>query len=225
MNECLFCAILAGDVPAQFVLDEPEVAAFLDVRPLFKGHALVLPRAHYETLADLPAGLLGPLFGWVQAISAAMPAAYGAQGSFVAINNTVSQSVPHLHVHVVPRTKGDGLRGFFWPRGRYASDEEAAQYARRMRETLAGSADRGDASADRGDGSADRGDGSADRGDGSADRGDGSADRGDGSADRGDGSADRGDEQARGDGDLRDRAEHVAGDPAEPADRGPGHAE
>ena len=142
MADCRFCAILAGDAPAQFVLDEPEVAAFLDVRPLFKGHVLVLPRAHYETLADLPARLIEPLFGWVQRISAAMPAAYGAEGSFVAMNNIVSQSVPHLHVHVVPRTKGDGLRGFFWPRGRYVSDDEAAQYARRMRDVLAGSAGR-----------------------------------------------------------------------------------
>jgi histidine triad (HIT) family protein len=172
VTDCAFCAILAGDAPAQFVLDEPEVAAFLDVRPLFKGHVLVLPRAHYETLADLPARLLGPLFGDVQRISAAMPAAYGAQGSFVAINNTVSQSVPHLHVHVVPRTKGDGLRGFFWPRGRYASDDEAAQYARRMREALAGSVHGGD-------------------------------------------------DQARGDGDLGDRAEHVTGDPAQAADGEP----
>ena len=136
VTDCVFCAILAGDIPAHFVLDEPEVAAFLDVRPLFKGHVLVLPREHYVTLADLPARLLGPLFGQVQRISAAMPAAYGAQGSFVAINNIVSQSVPHLHVHVVPRTKGDGLRGFFWPRGRYASDEEAAHYARRMADVL-----------------------------------------------------------------------------------------
>jgi histidine triad (HIT) family protein len=146
--DCRFDAILAGDAPAWFVLDEPEVAAFLDVRPLFKGHVLVLPRTHYETLADLPQGLIEPLFGWVQRISAAMPAAYGAQGSFVAVNNTVSQSVPHLHVHVVPRTKGDGLRGFFWPRGRYASDDEAAQYARRMRDALAGSAGRGQAGGD-----------------------------------------------------------------------------
>ena len=135
--DCRFDAILAGDTPAWFVLDEPEVAAFLDVRPLFKGHVLVLPRVHYETLADLPRGLIEPLFGWVQRISAAMPVAYGAQGSFVALNNIVSQSVPHLHVHVVPRTKGDGLRGFFWPRQRYASEEEAAQYARRIRDALA----------------------------------------------------------------------------------------
>ena len=138
MSDCLFCDILAGDMPAEFVWEDGQVAAFLDVRPLFKGHVLVLPRRHYVTLADLPADLLTPLFARVQQISAAMPAAYAAQGSFVAMNNIVSQSVPHLHVHVVPRTKGDGLRGFFWPRGRYASDDEAAGYATRMREVLIG---------------------------------------------------------------------------------------
>jgi histidine triad (HIT) family protein len=140
VSDCRFCAILCGDAPAWFVLDEPEVAAFLDVRPLFKGHVLVVPREHYDTLADLPPALVEPLFSRVRRISAAMPAAYGAQGSFVAVNNVVSQSVPHLHVHVVPRTKGDGLRGFFWPRGRYADDEEAAGYARRLREVLASAA-------------------------------------------------------------------------------------
>ena len=138
---CRFCAILAGRAPGHFVLDEPAVAAFLDIRPLFKGHVLVVPRAHYVTLGDLPGELIVPLFGQVKRISAAMPEAYGAQGSFVAANNIVSQSVPHLHVHVVPRTKGDGLRGFFWPRGRYASDEEAAQYAARMAEVLSQPAD------------------------------------------------------------------------------------
>jgi histidine triad (HIT) family protein len=137
VSDCLFCDILAGDMPAEFVWDDDQVAAFLDTRPLFKGHVLVLPRPHYVTLADLPASLLTPLFTRVREISAAMPAAYASQGSFVAMNNIVSQSVPHLHVHVVPRTKGDGLRGFFWPRGRYASDEEAAGYAARLREVLA----------------------------------------------------------------------------------------
>lgn len=110
--------------------------AFLDVRPVFKGHVLVIPRAHYETLADLPGELLAPLFGLVQQLSAAMPEALGSQGTFVGLNNVVSQSVPHLHVHVVPRTKGDGLRGFFWPRGKYADGDEAAQYARRLAAAL-----------------------------------------------------------------------------------------
>jgi histidine triad (HIT) family protein len=136
MTDCLFCDIVAGTVPAQIVLDDDVVVAFLDARPVFKGHVLVVPREHYVTLADLPAGLVGPLFGRVQRISAVMPGALGAQGSFVAANNTVSQSVPHFHVHVVPRTKGDGLRGFFWPRVKYADEGEAAGYAGRLRDAL-----------------------------------------------------------------------------------------
>lgn len=137
MDDCLFCDIIAGTVPAQIVLADDVAVAFLDARPVFKGHALVAPRQHYVTLPDLPAGLVGPFFSRVQRLSAAVPAALGAEGSFVALNNIVSQSVPHLHVHVVPRTRGDGLRGFFWPRVKYASDEEAAGYARRLRDALA----------------------------------------------------------------------------------------
>jgi histidine triad (HIT) family protein len=136
VDGCVFCGIAAGEVPAQLVLDEPAVVAFLDARPLFPGHVLVLPREHHETLADLPPGLVEPLFSQVRRISAVMPAALGAQGTFVAANNVVSQSVPHLHVHVVPRTRGDGLRGFFWPRHRYGSDEEAAACAQRLRDAL-----------------------------------------------------------------------------------------
>jgi histidine triad (HIT) family protein len=133
----LFCRIAAGEVPAHMVLEDSGTVAFLDARPVFKGHVLVMPRRHYVTLADLPVAGVGPLFERVRLISAAVPAALGAQGTFVALNNTVSQSVPHLHVHVVPRTRGDGLRGFFWPRQRYASEEEAADYARRIRDALA----------------------------------------------------------------------------------------
>jgi histidine triad (HIT) family protein len=136
VTDCVFCDIIAGTISAQIVLSDDVAVAFLDARPVFKGHVLVAPREHYVTLADLPPGLVGPLFTRVQRVSAAMPAAFGAQGSFVAENNVVSQSVPHLHVHVVPRTKGDGLRGFFWPRGRYADDEEAAGYAKRLRDVL-----------------------------------------------------------------------------------------
>jgi histidine triad (HIT) family protein len=136
VTDCLFCGIAAGTVAAHVVAADQLTVAFLDSRPLFKGHVLVIPREHYVTLADLPAGLVGPLFGRVQRISAVMPAALGAQGSFVASNNIVSQSVPHVHVHVVPRTKGDGLRGFFWPRGKYADDGEAARYARRLADAL-----------------------------------------------------------------------------------------
>jgi histidine triad (HIT) family protein len=137
VTDCAFCRIAAGEVPAHMVLEDEDTVAFLDGRPVFKGHVLVVPRRHYVTLTDLPAPGVGPLFERVRLISAAVPAALGAQGTFVALNNTVSQSVPHLHVHVVPRTKGDGLRGFFWPRQRYASEEEAAGYARRIRDALA----------------------------------------------------------------------------------------
>lgn len=136
VDGCVFCSIVAGDTAAQWVLDERDVVGFLDARPVFKGHVLLVPREHVVTLADLPDRLLGPLMTAVRAVSAAVPTALGAQGTFVAANNVVSQSVPHLHWHVVPRTKGDGLRGFFWPRTRYADDAEAATYAGRIRAAL-----------------------------------------------------------------------------------------
>jgi histidine triad (HIT) family protein len=132
---CVFCEIVAGDTPADIVLDRPDFMAFLDRRPVFKGHALLVPRVHVETLPDLPAGLRDGFLAATQELATAMVDALGAQGSFVAMNNVVSQSVPHLHCHVVPRTKGDGLRGFFWPRTRYA-DGEAASYADLLRRTL-----------------------------------------------------------------------------------------
>ena len=132
----MFCDIVAGRTPAQVVLADEETVAFLDARPVFKGHVLVAPRDHVVTLADLPAAAVGPFFLQVQRVSAVMPAALSCQGTFVATNNVVSQSVPHLHVHVVPRTKGDGLRGFFWPRHRYESEAEAAGYADRLRAAL-----------------------------------------------------------------------------------------
>jgi histidine triad (HIT) family protein len=128
---------VAGERPAARVLEDESFVAFLDVRPLFPGHTLVVPRDHHETLTDLPGAEVGPLFDRVRALAVAMEDALGAQGSFVAVNNRVSQSVPHLHVHVVPRTKGDGLRGFFWPRQRYGSDEEMAAVADRLRSSLA----------------------------------------------------------------------------------------
>lgn len=137
VTDCVFDAIVSGDHPAEIVLADEVAVAFLDARPVFKGHVLVVTREHYETLADLPASLVGPLFTRVQRLSAALPAALGAQGTFVAMNNVVSQSVPHVHVHVVPRTRGDGLRGFFWPRQKYADDAEAAAYAQRIRDALA----------------------------------------------------------------------------------------
>jgi histidine triad (HIT) family protein len=126
---CVFCGIVTGSVPAFRVADDPAGIAFLDTRPVFRGHVLVVPRPHVETLADLPVEDVGGYFRLVQRLATAVETALGAGGTFVAINNKVSQSVPHLHTHVVPRTKGDGLRGFFWPRTRYDSDAEAQTYA------------------------------------------------------------------------------------------------
>ena len=136
MADCVFCGIVSGSVPAFTVATSPAGIAFLDIRPVFKGHVLVIPRPHIVTLPSLDAGLLPDYFRFVQLLSAAVPAALGAQGTFVAMNNVVSQSVPHLHTHVVPRTKGDGLRGFFWPRHKYADDAEAAGYAERIAAAL-----------------------------------------------------------------------------------------
>jgi histidine triad (HIT) family protein len=135
----VFCGIVAGAVSAPVVVDTPDGVVFLDARPVFKGHALVVPREHFEVLGDLPASALAGFFGLVQRVAAAVEKGVGAGGSFVAINNRVSQSVPHLHVHVVPRTKGDGLRGFFWPRTRYASAEEAEEFAARIRDAFSAS--------------------------------------------------------------------------------------
>ena len=132
MPGCLFCSVVAGGTPAFVVLDEPDVVAFLDHRPVFKGHVLLVPREHVATLPDLPARLRDPFLEAGQRLAAAMLAGLGAQGSFVAMNNTVSQSVAHLHLHVVPRTKGDGLRGFFWPRTKYADETEMRTYAKTL---------------------------------------------------------------------------------------------
>jgi histidine triad (HIT) family protein len=138
--DCSFCQIAAGERAAHVVFADAGAVAFLDARPVFKGHVLVMPREHHQTLADLPVAQVGPLFTHVRRVSAVLPAALGAQGTFVALNNVVSQSVPHLHIHVVPRTKGDGLRGFFWPRHRYAGEDEAAGYAQRIRDALTAAA-------------------------------------------------------------------------------------
>lgn len=133
---CLFCAIVARTEPAYVVAETDETLAFLDVRPLFPGHTLLVPKAHVDTLADLPAALVAPFFSQAQRLSTAMEAALGAAGSFVAVNNRVSQSVPHLHVHVVPRNRKDGLRGFFWPRTKYGSAVEAETVAAKIRAVL-----------------------------------------------------------------------------------------
>jgi histidine triad (HIT) family protein len=123
-DDCLFCRIVAGEIPVVVVFEDKNTIAFLDHRPLFPGHTLLVPREHFETLGDLPASLVGPLFTNAQLLSRVVQAAMDAEGSFVAMNNRVSQSVPHLHVHVVPRRRKDGLKGFFWPRTKYKNQEE-----------------------------------------------------------------------------------------------------
>ena len=132
----MFCAIVAGETAADIVLDEPDLVAFLDTRPVFKGHVLLVPREHVETLPDLPGELRDGFLEAAQRLARAAVEGLGAQGTFVAMNNVVSQSVPHLHLHVVPRTKGDGLRGFFWPRTRYDDPEDRSRYAERIRAVL-----------------------------------------------------------------------------------------
>lgn len=148
MTNCVFCAIASGDRHAPIVFADEYTVAFLDARPVFKGHVLVIPRAHYETLAEVPSDLVMPLFALVRRISTAMPTAFGVQGSFVGVNNTVGQSVPHLHIHVVPRSHGDGelhwtasllslvFGRLLWPRSRYTGAAEEAGYARRLTRAL-----------------------------------------------------------------------------------------
>jgi histidine triad (HIT) family protein len=138
--DCLFCQIARGQTPAARVLETETVIAFLDHRPLFPGHCLVIPREHVDTLGDLPRRLTGPLFEAAAAVARALESGLGADGTFVAVNNRVSQSVPHLHVHVVPRRRGDGLRGFFWPRGRYESPAAMEETRARIAAALEGGA-------------------------------------------------------------------------------------
>jgi histidine triad (HIT) family protein len=137
-GDCEFCAIAAGDpaAPAHVVYSDPDVVAFFDHRPVFKGHTLVVPRQHVVTLPELPDELLVPVFSVARRVAAAMEGGFGADGTFVANNNRISQTVFHLHVHVIPRHKKDGLRGFFWPRQKYASPEEAAEFAARLRAAI-----------------------------------------------------------------------------------------
>ncbi|MHB1497857.1 MAG: HIT family protein [Acidimicrobiales bacterium] len=136
-DNCVFDRVVDGQLPAHFVLDEGEIIAFLDHFPVFDGHVLVVPKEHYGTLADLPAHLLAPLFDAGRRVAAAQRAVLGAEGAFFALNEVVSQSVPHVHLHIVPRHFGDGLRGFLWPRHRYESDGAAADLAHRLQEALA----------------------------------------------------------------------------------------
>jgi histidine triad (HIT) family protein len=139
--DCAFCRIISGEVEAEVVWRGEDSIAFLDHRPLFPGHVLLIPTQHIPTLADLPAPQVGPLFQTAQRLERAIEAALNADGTFIAINNKVSQSVPHLHVHIVPRRKGDGLKGFFWPRRGYDSEEHLRDIATRIREALSSGMD------------------------------------------------------------------------------------
>jgi histidine triad (HIT) family protein len=136
--DCVFCNIISGELAASIVYEDDDHVAFLDARPLFEGHTLLVPRAHVETLADLPPDAISPFFTLTQRLSVAIPQAMDAKGSFVAMNNIVSQSVPHLHCHIVPRNFKDGLRGFFWPRTKYADDAARDAVAARIAEALLG---------------------------------------------------------------------------------------
>lgn len=135
-KKCRFCAILRGETPAQVVFADAVSLAFLDHRPLFPGHTLLVPREHHETLAALPEKLIAPLFATARLLARAVEEALEAEGSFVAINNRVSQSVPHLHVHIVPRRRHDGLKGFFWPRHKYGDEAEIARVAGLLRASI-----------------------------------------------------------------------------------------
>lgn len=134
---CRFCAIIRGETPAHVVFEDAVSVAFLDHRPLFPGHTLLVPRTHLATLSELPDGLTGEFFANVRLLARAVEEGMGAEGSFVAINNRVSQSVPHLHVHIVPRRRHDGLRGFFWPRNRYGDEAEISRVAGLLRSAAA----------------------------------------------------------------------------------------
>ena len=135
-DNCLFCRIVSGEVPATLVYVDKNAAAFLDHRPLFQDHTLLVPREHVETLVELPQKLVGPFFEAAQTLTRAVEHAMNAEGTFVAMNNRVSQSVPHLHIHIVPRRKKDGLKGFFWPRTKYKDEEEMKVVQRKIADAL-----------------------------------------------------------------------------------------
>ena len=126
-SDCIFCKIIAGQVDAHIVYEDELTSVFLDSGPLFPGHSLVCPKTHYDTLMDVPPDLLEPLFATAQVVARAVEKGLGAEGSFIAINNKISQSVAHLHVHVIPRRRGDGMKGFFWPRRPYKDQQEMAR--------------------------------------------------------------------------------------------------
>jgi histidine triad (HIT) family protein len=135
-SNCTFCRIIEGALNTPLVFKDKVSLAFLDHRPLFPGHCLLVPREHFETLNDLPLPLIEPFFCSVQLLSRAVETAMGAEGTFIAMNNRVSQSVPHLHVHIVPRRKKDGLKGFFWPRTKYENETELLEVRDRIRRAI-----------------------------------------------------------------------------------------
>jgi histidine triad (HIT) family protein len=135
-ESCLFCKIIAREIPAQIVFEDESAMAFLDTKPVFPGHVLLIPKQHLITLTDVPPDLIAPLFRNAQLLTRAVERAMEAPGSFVAINNRVSQSVPHLHIHIVPRRPKDGLRGFFWPRTRYDSPAHFEETAEKIRRSI-----------------------------------------------------------------------------------------
>lgn len=137
-SSCVFCKIIRGEILGAVVLDEPDTLVFLDHSPLFHGHCLVVPKTHYGTLVDVPPSEVGPLFVCAQRVARAVESAMAADGFFVAVNNRISQSVPHVHIHVIPRRKKDGLKGFFWPRARYADDEAEERVRKAIADAIVG---------------------------------------------------------------------------------------
>jgi histidine triad (HIT) family protein len=135
-RDCPFCKIVRSEVPSYNIFEDDVSMAFLDKRPLFPGHSLLIPKSHYETLIDLPALLVAPLFQNAQLLARAMERGLQAEGTFVAINNRISQSVPHVHIHIVPRHKKDGLKGFFWPRQHYKDEAEILSNQSTLRSTI-----------------------------------------------------------------------------------------
>ena len=136
-KDCPFCKIVRSEIPSYNVFEDDITLAFLDKRPLFPGHCLLIPKSHYETLIDLPASLVGPLFQNAQLLARAMEQGLQAEGTFVAINNRISQSVPHVHIHIVPRRQKDGLKGFFWPRQRYKDEATILSIQSTLQSTIA----------------------------------------------------------------------------------------
>lgn len=136
VEQCLFCKIAKGEIQSHGVFEDDVSFAFLDNKPLFPGHCLLVPKQHISTLQDLPPGILGPLLGNVKLLSTAIEQAMKAEGSFIGINNRVSQSIPHMHIHVVPRNRGDGLKGFFWPRGKYPDEKSTLETREAIRSAV-----------------------------------------------------------------------------------------